>query len=186
MTSKPEQRNKVLLFIHGIGNDDRDANWRRTLDGALLREGTETLEARGYHVIAPSYLAELEGELVPDIDEPPTTYRKSSDEEYDDAAGWNWAALADLERTGIRGRVQPGLGAGLPAGAAVEALMPRLFKRRRRVLRQRRSPERDLRSSPRGDPSERRSRDRRPQPGARWLPPLCSTGSRNTPSCGCS
>ena len=124
MTSKPEQRNKVLLFIHGIRNDDPDADWRRTLDDALLREGTETLEARGYQVIAPSYLAELEGELVPDIDEPPTTYRKSSDEEYDHAAGRYWAALADLERTGIRGRIQPGLGAGLPAGAAAGTLMP--------------------------------------------------------------
>jgi hypothetical protein len=124
VTSKPEQRNKVLLFIHGIRNDDPDADWRRTLDTALLREGTESLEARGYQVIAPSYLAELEGELVPDIDEPPTTYRKSSDEEYDHAAGRYWAALADLERTGIRGRIQPGLGAGLPAGAAAEALMP--------------------------------------------------------------
>ena len=61
MTSKPAQRNKVLLFIHGVRNDDRDANWRRTLDEALLREGTESLEARGYQVIAPSYLAQLEG-----------------------------------------------------------------------------------------------------------------------------
>ena len=127
MTSKPAQRNKVLLFIHGVGKDDPDANWRRTLDAALLREGTESLEARGYRVIAPSYLAELEGESVPDIDEPPTTYQKPSDEEYDRAAGRYWAALADLERTGIRGRIQPGLGADLPAGAVTEALMPRLF-----------------------------------------------------------
>ena len=78
-------------------------------------------------MIAPSYLAELEGELVPDIDEPPTTYRKSSDKEYDRAAGRYWAALADLEQTGIRGRIQPGLGADLPAGAVAEALMPKLF-----------------------------------------------------------
>jgi pimeloyl-ACP methyl ester carboxylesterase len=127
VTSKPEQRNKVLLFIHGIRNDDPDADWRRTLDAALLREGTEPLDARGYRVVAPSYLAELDGEPVPDIDEPPTTYRKSSDEEYDRAAGRYWAALADLERTGIRGRIQPGLGADLPAGAVVEALMPKLF-----------------------------------------------------------
>jgi hypothetical protein len=126
VTSKPAQRNKVLLFVHGVRNDDRDADWRRTLDAALLREGTESLEARGYQVIAPSYLAELEGEPVPDIDEPPTTYRKSSDEEYDRAAGRYWAALADLERTGIRGRIQPGLGADLPAGAATDALMPKL------------------------------------------------------------
>ena len=121
------QRNKVLLFIHGIRNDDPDADWRETLDAALLREGTESLEARGYQVIAPSYLAELEREPDPDIDEPPTTYRTSSDEEYDRAAGRYWAALADLERTGIRGRIQPGLGAGLPAGAAANALMATLF-----------------------------------------------------------
>ena len=127
MTSNQAQRNKVLLFIHGVRHDDRDANWRRTLDEALLREGTESLEARGYRVIAPSYLTELEGEPVPEIDEPSTTYRKSSDEEYDRAAGRYWAALADLERTGIRGRIQPGLGADLPAGAVAEALMPKLF-----------------------------------------------------------
>ena len=78
-------------------------------------------------MIAPSYLAELEGELVPDIDEPRTTYRKSSDEEYDHAAGRYWGALADLERTGIRGRIQPGLGADLPAGAVVDKLMRKLF-----------------------------------------------------------
>ena len=65
MTSKPAQRSKVLLFIHGVRNDDRDANWRQALDDALLREGTESLEARGYRVIAPTYLAELEAERVP-------------------------------------------------------------------------------------------------------------------------
>src|SRR3954470_1847648 len=127
VTSKPAQRDKALLFIHGVRNDDLDANWRRTLDAALLREGTESLEARGYRVIAPSYLAELESESVPEVHEPATTYRKSSDEEYDRAAGRYWSALADLERTGIRGRIQPGLGADLPAGAVTEALMPRLF-----------------------------------------------------------
>jgi len=126
VTSKPAQRDKVLRFLHGVRHDDLDANWRRTLDAALLREGTESLEARGYQVIAPSYLAELEGEPVPDIDEPPTTYRKSSDEEYNRAAGRYWAALADLERTGIRGRIQPGLGADFPAGAVAGGLMSKL------------------------------------------------------------
>jgi hypothetical protein len=78
VTSAPAQRNKVLLAIHGVRHDDLDANWRRTLDEALLREGTESLEARGYQVIAPSY----------------------------------WAALADLERTGIRGHIGPTGSAG--------------------------------------------------------------------------
>jgi hypothetical protein len=127
MRSQPEQRQKVLLFIHGVRNDDRDANWRQALDDALLREGTESLEARGYHVIAPTYLAELEAERVPEVDEPAMTYRKSSDEEYARAAGRYWAALADLERTRIRGRVQPKLGAGLPANGMAEKLMPTLF-----------------------------------------------------------
>lgn len=126
-TSNPAERNKVLLFIHGIRHDDPDADWRRTLDGALLREGTEPLDARGYQVIAPSYLAELDGEPATDIDEPPTTYRRSSEEEYDRAAGRYWAALAELERTGIRGRIQPGLGADLPAGGVADELMPKLF-----------------------------------------------------------
>ena len=165
MTSKPEQRNKVLLFIHGVRNDDRDANWRRTLDEALLREGTESLEARGYQVIAPSYLAQLEGEPVPDIDEPPTTYRKSSDEEYDRAAGRYWAALADLERTGIRGRIQPGLGADLPAGAVAEGLMSKLFADAAEYCANADRRNAIFARLLGGDPAERRPRDCRPQPG---------------------
>ena len=54
-----DPRERVLFFIHGIGNDDPEKTWLAALDRALRREGTETLAARGYRVVAPSYRANL-------------------------------------------------------------------------------------------------------------------------------
>jgi hypothetical protein len=118
----------VLLFIHGIGNDDPQRTWQAALDRALRREGTETLKARGYRVIAPSYRAELEAEDTHKGEQPPTTYRKTSKDDYARAGSRYWKELASLERTGIRGHVAGGgIRSELPADALAEQVMPRLF-----------------------------------------------------------
>jgi hypothetical protein len=117
----------VLLFIHGVRNDDPAAQWRQALDGALQREGTASLEERGYRVLAPSYLQLLEAETVPKGESPPMTYQKGSQEDYERTAGLYWSAVADLERTGIRGRVSPSRLAGVTADALSETVIPRLF-----------------------------------------------------------
>lgn len=124
----PEGRRRVIVFIHGVRNDDPSAQWRRALDAAFAREGTEGLEGRGYSVIAPSYLRYLEAQTLPEVDEPPMTYVKGPEHIHDEAARKYWSALAALERTGIRGHVsQPRIDGKLPTDAAAEALMPRLF-----------------------------------------------------------
>ena len=61
--STSRTRPKVLMFIHGIRHDDQDRAWAEALDAALRREGTETIEAREYTIVAPSYLDLLEADV---------------------------------------------------------------------------------------------------------------------------
>jgi hypothetical protein len=93
---------RTLLFIHGIRNDDPNAEWRNALDAALRREGTSTLAERGYEIVGPSYLRDLETQSHRRTEEPWMTYREASDSEYLRAAGKYWSSLADLQRCGLR------------------------------------------------------------------------------------
>lgn len=139
-------RQKVLLFIHGIRNDDPTGTWRAALDAALLREGTEPLEARGYTVVAPSYLRFLDPSARPKAERPDSTYIKGSEEDYNRAAARYWSDLAELERVGIRGRVADAGHLGdIPADVIAGPMLGRLVKdaaeycrdsdRRHRILR---------------------------------------------------
>lgn len=125
MTSANQGR-RTLLFIHGIRNDDPAGSWLVGLDAALRREGTSAVAERGYDVVAPSYLAELEATEVPPTPAPRTTYRKASEEQRVAAAARYWSDLADLERAGLRDvDIKPGVLTGVspdaPAAAAVRA-----------------------------------------------------------------
>ena len=93
---------RTLLFIHGVRNDDPNAEWRGALDAALRREGTATLAQRGYEIVGPTYLRELEARSHPTTAEPELTYRKMSDQAYVRTAGEYWAALTDLQQFGLQ------------------------------------------------------------------------------------
>jgi hypothetical protein len=86
----------VLLFLHGIRNDDSTALWRTVLDAALSREGVPSLEERGYLVVGPSYVDILDAETVPPTEPPSMTYVKGDEEAYRRAAGAYWASLAEM------------------------------------------------------------------------------------------
>src|SRR4051812_7827889 len=93
---------RTLLFIHGIKNDDPQRAWLDALNAALRREGTRTVQERGYKVLAPSFLDLLEQDSEPEGDRPPETYGRQSDDVLRRAAARYWLALDSLEGRGIR------------------------------------------------------------------------------------
>jgi hypothetical protein len=121
---------RTLLFIHGIRHDDPNAEWHDALDTALRREGTPTLAERGYRIVGPSYLRDLEAPSPPPTEAPPMTYRGASEREYVAAAGEYWSALADLQRCGLRDiDIEPGPLGDIPApGPATKVMMRQRFK----------------------------------------------------------
>lgn len=122
-------RSRCVLFIHGVRHDDSDQLWREAIDRALQRHGTETLESRGYTVVAPSYLDLLDASPAPSGGDVEMTYRKTHDAKYLSAAGGYWAALSSLERCGVRDHEVPAdRRSRLPAeGPHVALLMKQLF-----------------------------------------------------------
>lgn len=128
ISAQAVSRRKVLLFIHGIRHDDASRSWLSALDAALRREGLEDVRQRGYEIVAPSYLKQLEATTEPvSAEAPPMTYRKGPDDAHGLAAGSYWSDIASLERTGIRGHVE-GFDLGdRPANLAADLGMPLLF-----------------------------------------------------------
>jgi hypothetical protein len=121
---------RTLLFIHGVRNDDPNAEWRGALDAALRREGTATLAERGYVIAGPTYLRELEARSQPKTAEPELTYRKMSDQAYVRTAREYWAALADLQQFGLQDvEAERGPLGDIPApDPAARAVMRQRFK----------------------------------------------------------
>jgi len=95
---------RTLLFIHGARNDDPNAEWRGALDAALRREGTATLAQRGYEIVGPTHLRELEARSHPTTAEPELTYRKMSDQAYVRTAGRRPPRLVSCCRRGRSNR----------------------------------------------------------------------------------
>lgn len=120
---------RTLLFLHGVRNDDPDQMWREAIDRSLRREGSESLESRGFAIVAPSYLKLLNDEPPPSTANPRMTYTKGSDAEYVRARGRYWAALSSLERCGLREHeVPPDRRSRLPAqGPHTDFVMSQLF-----------------------------------------------------------
>ena len=65
---------RTLLYLHGIEADDTDGSWLEGLEASLRRAGSEPLAERGFKVLAPSYLALLDGEPPTEDVEPRYTY----------------------------------------------------------------------------------------------------------------
>lgn len=136
---------KTLLFLHGINNDHPDGDWRVALDGALRRDGAETLEEKGFSVVAPSYLHLLSGE-PPEDDEPDDIRLRPKKQVGADHAGVYLLRQNDLERAldGVT-HSGPALHAGTPIDPVVPAVAPhvtaqaasyvRSERRRRAILR---------------------------------------------------
>jgi hypothetical protein len=98
---------RYLLFLHGIRDDDPEREWLGALDDALRREGTKTVQQRGYKVLTPSYLDLLERDTEPKADGPTETYKRQSDDVLRWAAGRYWLALDSLIASGIRSHGAP-------------------------------------------------------------------------------
>lgn len=107
---------RYLLFLHGIRNDDPQRAWLDALNAALHREGTRTVEERGYVVLAPSYLDLLEQDAEPEGERPSETYKRRGGDVLRRAAGRYWLMLDSVIAAGIRTHeAAPSLLAKLPS-----------------------------------------------------------------------
>jgi len=128
---------RYLLFLHGIRNDDPQSAWLTALDAMLRREGADTIEERGYKVLAPSYLDLLERESEPEADRPTETYKRQNDDGLRRAAGRYWLMLNSLAEAGIRSHeASPSVLAKLPSeGWHADVLREVMFKDANRYRR---------------------------------------------------
>lgn len=131
---------RTLLFLHGIGQDDRALSWLAALDDGFRRAGVETLAERGYEISAPSYLDLLENDAPTDDHEPTFTYRRLGDPlDESELIGSYWRRLSALERTLHELHAAKPWLDQLPVDAAAHLLMSRVAAQAHGF---RRSPER--------------------------------------------
>lgn len=92
-----------IVYIHGIKADTATTEWASALESALRRRGRGGLATRGIRLFGPAWREELDGpELDTEIEAPDLTYRRSGDDEYDQAVGRWSLKQAELERALLR------------------------------------------------------------------------------------
>lgn len=125
---------KTLLFLHGIANDDEERSWQQALDAALRRDGSKTLTERSFKVLAPSYLAMLDGDAPSNDIRPTYTYKRTSEQAEMEAAGRYLLRRSELERAIMAvPRPSPGPLSAVPHGV-VNLFVRRFFEQAHRYI----------------------------------------------------